>query len=500
MRNNNTLQTISDTGLKLIQEIISRRSGLHLEGKRGGGLMEAVILAFSTSSCHTIDEYCNLLSAPSYQSRIELEKLLSLLTIKETYFFRDMHQFDVLRNFILPEIIRKHQDSDKRIRIWSAGCATGEEAYSIGIILFELIGAIDSWDISVLATDIDNDALTKAKKGEYNKWSFRGVRDEIIERYFTRDNDVYKIDERFKRLITFSTLNLKEDKYPSILNSTDNLDLIICRNVTIYFDKETTKEVTGRFYNCLNEGGYLIVGHSEHSSEYYKKFFVKVFPHTIVYQRLETSQLHPKKMVMPYKEIQFRGAVPQPTPLERAALKITTAPSNIRQTEGSEETNIFQEAVLLFKENKYDAAAERFAEVLELNPKNARACVMLAHVSANKGDMDSAIRWCEEAIKIDNLSLEAYYLLSLIWEEKGDEDKAVSLLKKAVYINAHFALGYFHLGRIYKQQNKDANAKKCFENVREILIKEPDKKLTEGISDAEMRELMDVINRELAVS
>lgn len=496
MKDNNTLQIISDKDLRLIQEIISRRSGLHLEGKRGGGLMEAVILAFSTSSCHTIDEYCSLLAVPSYQSRIELEKLLSLLTIKETYFFRDMHQFDVLRNFILPEIVRKHQDGDKRIRIWSAGCATGEEAYSIGIILFELTGAVDSWDISILATDIDNDALTKAQKGEYSKWSFRGVSEAIIERYFTKDNNVYKIDERFKKLITFSTLNLKEDRYPSILNNTDNLDLIICRNVTIYFDKETTKEVTGRFYNCLNEGGYLIVGHSEHSSEYYKNFFAKIFPHTIAYQRLDASQLHPKKIVMPSKEMHFRGSVPQPTPLEKAALKITTAPSNIRQSESSEETNIFQEAILLFKENKYDAAAERFAEVLELNSKNTRACIMLAQISANKGDMDSAIMWCEEAIKIDNLSLEAYYLLSLIYEEKGDVDRAVSLLKKAVYINAHFALGYFHLGRIYKQQNKDANARKCFENVREILAKGYKEAKIE-LSDTDAAELKEAVDMEL---
>ncbi len=488
---------ISEKNLESIKAIVSKRSGLNLEGKKGQSLLTAVSTAFSASSCNTIEDYIYLLSTPSYQSRIEVDKLISLLTIKETYFFRDRHQFDILRNFILPEIINKKRAADKKIRIWSAGCATGEEAYSIAITLFELIPAIASWDISLIATDIDNDALSKAQAGEFKKWSFRGVSEDMIEKYFTIEDDTYRINDSFKKIIVFSALNLKEDKFPSILNNTNNMDIVMCRNVTIYFNRDAIKEVINKFYNSLNEGGYLLVGHSEHFSEYYKKFAVKAFPHTIVYQRLEIpppSQQH--GLTAAYKGIAFRNIQKELLVIEKEYLTSPLQEVKTRKAEDSEETIIFQEAAQLFKENKYDDAAERFVEILELNPKNARACVMLAQISANRGDKEAAIKWCEEAIKIDNLCLDAYYLLSLIFQDNGELAKAASLLKKVVYINPSYALGYFELGIIHKKLHKDTDAKRYFKTAKELLVKEP-KKSAEHLADSDASELIELIEKEM---
>ncbi|MBI5182114.1 MAG: tetratricopeptide repeat protein [Nitrospirae bacterium] len=490
---------ISEEHLDAIHEIIIKRSGLQFSKKKGYDLKEAVSTAFLTSACERIEDYVHLLSTLTYNSRIELEKLASLLTIKETYFFRDTHQFETLRDYILPEIINKKKTGDKKIRIWSAGCATGEEAYSIAIILSELIPEINSWDILLLATDIDTEALSKAQKGEFRKWSFRGVPEKIIENYFINENGIFRIDERFKKNITFSTLNLKEDEYPSILNNTNNIDLIICRNVTIYFDKDTTREVIDKFYNSINEGGYLLVGHSEHFSEYYKKFIVRPFPHTICYQKLEAAKPRQLEDFSLYlKGIKFRDEKPFKSAAEKIPLKETVSPQRIRQNECSEETKIFQEAIQLFKENNYDTAAERLIEILELNPKNMRACVLLAQISANRGDIIAAIKWCDESLEIDNLNLEAYYLLSLIYEGNGDLDKAVSLLRKVVYIDPHFAIGHFNLGRAYKKQGKIEKSQKSFENAKLLLKKEP-KKLAGSLSEGEIAELIEVINKELAV-
>ncbi|MFZ3064648.1 MAG: CheR family methyltransferase [Nitrospirota bacterium] len=485
---------ISEKYLESIKAIVSKRSGLNLEGKKGQGLQTAASTAFSASGFNTIEDYIYFLSTPSYQSRVELDKLISLLTIKETYFFRDSHQFDVLRNFILPEIINKKRTGDKRIRIWSAGCATGEEAYSIAIILFELIPAIASWDISLLATDIDADALSKAQKGEFRKWSFRGVSEDMIEKYFTIEGDIYRINDSFKKIIAFSALNLKEDKFPSMLNKTADMDIIICRNVTIYFSREATNEVINKFYNSLNEGGYLLVGHSEHFSEYYKKFVVKAFPHTIVYQRLEIPPLSQQHgITAAYKGIVFRDVCKEPV---AAKVKDSEVFTSLRKTNDSEETIIFQEAAQLFNENKYDEASERLVEILELNPKNARACVMLAQISANRGDKETAHKWCEEAIKIDNLCLDAYYLLSLIFQDNGELAKAASLLKKVVYINPSHALGYFDLGIIYKKLNKNTDARRYFGIAKELLIKEP-KKSAEPLADSDASELIELIEKEI---
>lgn len=488
---------ISERHLEPIKLIISKKSGLSLEGRKGQNLLDVVSTAFSTSGCNTIEDYIHLLSAPSYQSRVELDKLISLLTIKETYFFRDRHQFDVLRNFILPEIINKKRAGNKKIKIWSAGCATGEEAYSIAITLFELIPAIASWDISLIATDIDNDALSKAQAGEFKKWSFRGVSEDIIERYFTIEGDTYRINDSFKKIIAFSALNLKEDKFPSILNNTNDMDIIMCRNVTIYFNREATKEVINKFYNSLNEGGYLLVGHSEHFSEYYKKFAVKAFPHTIAYQRLEIP-LHSQQhgLTAAYKGIAFRNIQKELLVTEKEDLKSPLQEPKTRKAEDSEETVIFQEAAQLFKENKYDEAAERFVEILELNPKNARACVMLAQISANRGDKETAVKWCEEAAKIDSLCLDAYYLLSLIFQDNGDLAKAASLLKKVIYIDPSHALGYFDLGIIHKKLHKNADARRYFGIAKDLLTKEP-KKSAKPLADSDASELMELIEKEI---
>ena len=485
---------ISEKYFESIKAIVSKRSGLNLDGKKGQNLQIAVSTAFSASGCNTIEDYIYLLSTPSYQSRIEVDKLISLLTIKETYFFRDRHQFDVLRNFILPEIINKKRAADKKIKIWSAGCATGEEAYSIAIILFELIPAIASWDISLLATDIDANALSKGQDGKFKKWSFRGVSQDIIEKYFTIKDDSYMINDIFKKIVYFSALNLIEDKFPSILNSTNDIDIIICRNVTIYFNREATKEVINKFYNSLNEGGYLLVGHSEHFSEYYKKFIVKPFPHTIAYQKLAAPLPAKRQILTPaFKEISFRDVAKEQSTAKDSHLDAFTPP---RKTNDSEETVIFQEAAQLFKENKYDEAAERFVEILELNPKNARACVMLAQISANRGDTASAVKWCEEAIKVDNLNLDAYYLLSLISQDSGELAKAASLLKKVVYINTSYVLGYFDLGILHKKLHKDAAAKRYFEIAKGLLTKEPERS-EEFLGDSGAAELTELIDNEL---
>ncbi|MBI5181110.1 MAG: tetratricopeptide repeat protein [Nitrospirae bacterium] len=498
---------ISEKYLESIKAIVSKRSGLNLEGRKGQSLQTAVSTAFSASGCNTIEDYIYLLSTPSYQSRIEVDKLISLLTIKETYFFRDRHQFDVLKKFILPEIINKKRAADKKIKIWSAGCATGEEAYSITIAIFELIPAVESWDISLLATDIDSDALSIAQKGEFKKWSFRGVSEDIIKRYFTIEDDTYRINDRFKKLITFSALNLKEDKFPSIFNNTNNMDIIMCRNVTIYFSREATNEVINKFYNSLNEGGYLLVGHSEHFSEYYKKFAVRAFPHTIVYQRLETPLSSQQQgmnqlgsypgLTTAFKGVVFRNAQKETLVIEKGYPSGPLHPQKARKASDSEETIIFQEAVQLIKENKYDEAAERLVEILELNPMNARACVMLAQISANRGDVQTALKWCEEAIKIDNLCLDAYYLLSLIFQDSGNFAKAALLLKKVVYINPSHVIGYFDLGMVHKKMNMNTDAKRYFGIAKELLIKES-KISAESLENTYSAELIELIEKEIA--
>lgn len=225
-----------------------------------------------------------LLSAPLTKSQIEI--LASHLTIGETYFFRDKKVFEILEQHILPEFLRLRQASEKRLRIWSAGCCTGEEPYSIAILLSQIIPEWKDWNITILATDINPCFFQKASGGVYNEWSFRETPLWIKERYFERREDgCFEILPFIRKMVTFSYLNLAEDTYPSPFNNTNAMDLIFCRNVLMYFDTEHEKNVIQNLYRSLVEGGWLIVSPSETSHLLFSQFVTVNFPEVVIYKK-----------------------------------------------------------------------------------------------------------------------------------------------------------------------------------------------------------------------
>jgi chemotaxis protein methyltransferase CheR len=189
----------------------------------------------------------------------ELITLVDSITINETNFFRNRPQFDLLENVVLTELItKKKQDNDKRLRIWSAGCSSGQEPFSIAITLLEKIPFVDLWDIKILASDISLSILEVAESGRYLETQLRGLDKEFQDKYFFKNsNGEYLINERVKKLVTFDYHNLKHD------NGLRGFDIIFCRNVMIYFDQAGCINLVNRFANSLVTGGYLFIGHAE---------------------------------------------------------------------------------------------------------------------------------------------------------------------------------------------------------------------------------------------
>ncbi|MBI4854640.1 MAG: protein-glutamate O-methyltransferase CheR [Acidobacteria bacterium] len=189
----------------------------------------------------------------------ELITLVDSITINETNFFRNRPQFDLLETFVLPELIlKKKQEGEKRLRIWSAGCSSGQEPYSIAITLLETIPFIDLWDIKILASDISLTILEVAQTGRYLETQLRGLEQEHQDKYFLKNsNGEYFINERVKKLVAFDYHNLKHD------NGLRGFDIIFCRNVMIYFDQTGCINLVNRFANSLLLGGYLFIGHAE---------------------------------------------------------------------------------------------------------------------------------------------------------------------------------------------------------------------------------------------
>jgi chemotaxis protein methyltransferase CheR len=197
----------------------------------------------------------------SSQGKAERVQFINALTTNLTSFFREAHHFDFLATTLLPQAMRRHA-GDRRIRFWSAGCSTGEEAYSAAITINEVVPSLRDWDLKILATDLDSDVIATASRGQYAAQRIEGLSASRRTKWFRpvneRAGDVVQIDRRAQELITFKQLNLMQE-WPM----KGRFDLILCRNVVIYFDKPTQRTLFERFAEALVEGGYLFIGHSE---------------------------------------------------------------------------------------------------------------------------------------------------------------------------------------------------------------------------------------------
>jgi chemotaxis protein methyltransferase CheR len=205
----------------------------------------------------------------------EYQLLLNDLTINYTMFFRDMDVYLYLEKVLLPKLL-----ASTNVRIWSAGCATGEEPYSLAIMVNKILGhTMAQHQVTILASDIDKDALSKASRGEYQKKQLNGLSDQLIDKYFTKEGEVYRVQDFVRRSIRFEQRDLMKEP------SHKSLDLILCRNVMIYFSKESQQQIHMNFYEALRGGGYFITGKAEMLSGEPSRIFLPVDVRSRVYQK-----------------------------------------------------------------------------------------------------------------------------------------------------------------------------------------------------------------------
>ncbi len=213
----------------------------------------------------------------------EVDSLVDLLTTNETYFFREKAQLKAFIEEIIPELTeRKKQQGSRTIKLWSAGCSTGEEPYTIAMLILEK-KLLSAWDISIQACDINKSVLQNARTGIYRESAFRSTEPYFKRKYFDDLGDnTYKIKDEVRRLINFGWVNLYDEKKSALVG---NLDVIFCRNVIIYFDREAKRKVIDSFYENLNQEGYLLLGHSESLLNITTNFKLKHLKYDMVYQK-----------------------------------------------------------------------------------------------------------------------------------------------------------------------------------------------------------------------
>lgn len=271
---------LSDELYEQFRDLVQSRCGLAYPERKRADLAHGLRLVLNATR-HP--DFASLY-ADALAGGAAWEAIVAHLTIGETYFFRNQPQFDALRQRIIPDVLQRRA-SIRSLRVWSAGCATGEEPYSVAMLLHEMLPRQEPWTTTILATDINPQFLARARDGLYGNWSFRDTPDELRERFFQPEHSRWRLAPFIREMVNFTRLNLVEPCYPAIINGTYGQDLIICRNVTIYFDEPTTRQIIERFYAALFPGGWLIVGHAEPQVHMYENFEVHNFPHTVVYRK-----------------------------------------------------------------------------------------------------------------------------------------------------------------------------------------------------------------------
>lgn len=414
--------------LELISEEIEMKFGLHFSQNRFKDLKRCLISAANLKDID-LDLYIELFLSKQLSDE-DYKDLANCLTIGETYFFRDKKMFDVLRKTVIPNIIDSKRES-KTITFWSSGCSTGEEAYSIAILMKELMLDFNKWNINIIGTDINLNSLSKAKEAIYGEWSFRETDVSFKNKYFDIiKSNRYKLKDEIKKCVKFNYLNLADEMYTIDNKLIKEVDIILCRNVLMYFSEEQAKKIVNRYYKVLSSKGWLVVAPSEGLFMNKTQFITTNIDKTFFYGKSEV-----KKQDKPYLDSEI--------------------PNKIK-TIKKEET---------YKPLKKISEKNIEPKRIEFKVDYEEQC----RLKANEGELEKALLLCKEAINQNRVNPIYYHLLASIEQELGNIKSATDALKKAIYLDPNFVMAYFDLGNLFLKLGKNKEALRNFQNVNNLL-------------------------------
>jgi chemotaxis protein methyltransferase CheR len=464
-------RNLTDIELSMVCEVIASRMGLHFPIERWAMLRRNLVLAAREFGFHNMTVFIQwLLSTTLNKDQIEI--LASHLTISETYFWREPQVFTALTDFILPELIRskgkekgerRKEKGERSIRIWSAGCSTGEEPYSIAIALHKTIQKIEDWNITILATDINPRALSKAVSGIYGTWSFRNSPSWLKSSYFhNKDDRQYEIIPEIRKMVTFTSLSLVE---MSFISNANTMDIIFCRNVLMYFTNEWVTKISQDLFHSLSEDGWFVVSSSELSSGVFPQFTPVNFPGAILYRKTKNGStcsynLHSEEIPEPLKQ-SFQPSFSVASGKEDLQPLQPFQPFNSSTLKSIQTSSTLQ----LFNPSTLEQP-----HPIEKTPEESHNDKIFAiRLLANQGYLSEALSLSNEAIASYKLSSGLYFLRASILQELDKSSEAIASLKQAIYINPDYIMGHFALGNLFIRQGNAKNAERYFNNVLDLL-------------------------------
>jgi chemotaxis protein methyltransferase CheR len=496
--------TLSPADFDRYRAIVRQRAGIEIPDARKTDLEKGVQAALRQSGAGNPDALYELLAEKGPRGTAAFEAMVPAITINETHFFRNRPQMKALETEILPRLIEARKDT-RKLRIWSAACSSGEEPYSLAILVDRLLPDRDRWEVLIHGTDIDPTALDKAHTGLYGNWSFREVPQDIKDEYFTKaDEHRFELAPKIRRMVKFTRMNLVDDPYPSPETQTDRMDLIVCRNVLIYFREEAIQRIVDRFHDSLVDEGWLVVGHAEPSQEIFHRYQVTNYPGTIVYRKSRHGQQG--KPIDPLARVESvvrrppsaEPVIRKPEPARKPLIARPQPPTRDQQSRkpapvrplrpvggktkaGPVTTGPADEAFSLYEAGRSGDAINRLEELATASPKDYRAPYLLAKIFASKVRFAEAERWIDVAIANRELAPEAHYLRGIALQEQGRLEEALEAFRRSVFLDATFALGHFAAAGVFGRTGQSARAQKSLATVAELLAGKPaDMVLPEG--------------------
>jgi chemotaxis protein methyltransferase CheR len=420
-----------------MSEFVAQAIGLEYPPSRHADLCRGIAAAAKELGFESAADCAHRCLAGS-MSKPQIDRLASHLTVGETYFLRETKAIENLARDILPALAKR---GSREVRIWSAGCCTGEEPYSIAMLLRELLPDWREWKIIILATDINQRFLRKAKSGLFGEWSFRGAPAWLKSRYFRAPSEGrFEILPEIAEMVRFAQLNLAADDFTSVLGEFGPMDVIFCRNVLMYFRPSQAHKVIENLYRSQSDHGWLIVGVSELSHNLFSPYCPVNLNGAFLYQKDSKRPIG-----LPPEAAPHVSEPPIEAGIELAPVVLLT-PLEMKAVENVE---------------PLEAAPMSQSESTSLSSE--------ARSYADKGDLTSALGCCDRWIAADKLNPASHYLRSIVLQEQGAALEAVQSLRRALYLDPDHILAHFAMGNLAHGRNQFLESRRHLSNALRLL-------------------------------
>jgi chemotaxis protein methyltransferase CheR len=442
----------SHPGFEQVAQIVSARTGLSFAAS---GLIDAearIRRAMARVNAPDVSRFLALVET----DQLTLDDLVIDLTVGETYFFRESQHFDFIRDDIMPDVLRRRGRAHA-LRIWSAGCATGEEAYSLAILLEDA-----GLEGHVLATDISRASLQTARQAAYGTWSLRGADDAIVQRCFRHTGDRWSLDTRFRSKVTFAFNNLARCLYPSVPAGIWDMDLILCRNVLIYLDKDSVRRVAQSLADTLSEGGWLITGPSDPPLKDIPTLAPVITEAGVFYRK--GRPVHPSPPVRQWADDR-REALPT----RSVSGNTPHRPGMLPPAAGPDTAHAGSAGI----HAAFDAGD--FERVLELtrHVHDAPVAALRVRAIANCRGSEAAAAELPLLICRFPLSIELHLLEALLHVAEARDLEAMQSLRRVLYLDRSLAIAHFMLAGVLRKQGRIDAARRAYRNARDLAAARP---------------------------